>query len=200
MQVTDSTSSNMENVIRLQICHERNITFKQAFSNRRMVDDRVQLKNLTAKEEFSALVNWILQEMPRYERMTLRADMEGITYETIVYKDQYKIRMSKIKKCGPGIIRYDWREGLLYCSLDLREINEGIQRANMINETGMARQQIQQEQVMDISQPELVNGDAEIWAITSNIPRIRMRETDTNFWEVVLNEEERQLIDEFLQT
>ena len=131
--------------------------------------------------------------------MTLRADMEGITYETIVYKDQYKIRVGKIKTCGPGVIRYNWREGLLYCSLDLREINEGIQRANTINETGMARQQIQQEQVMDISQPELVNGDSEIWAITANIPRIRMRETDTNCWEVVLNEEERQLIDEFLQ-
>jgi len=70
----------------------------------------------------------------------------------------------------------------------------------MINETGMARQQIQQEQAMDIPQPEWVNGDSEIWAITSNIPRIRMRETDTNCWEVILNEEERQLIDEFLQT
>ena len=196
MQVTDSTSSNMENVIRLQICHERNITFKQAFSNRGMVDDRVQLKNLTAKEEFSALVNWILQEMPKYERMTLRADMEGITYETIVYKDQYKIRVGKIKTCGPGVIRYNWREGLLYCSLDLREINEGIQRANMINERGMERQQ----QAMDIPQPELVNENSEILAITSNIPRIRMRETDKNCWEVVLNEEERQLIDEFLQT
>jgi len=79
--------------------------------------------------------------------------------------------------------------------LDLREINEGIQRANMINERCMERQQ----QAKDIPQPELVNENSEILAITSNIPRIRMRETDTNCWEVVLNEEERQLIDEFLQ-
>jgi len=94
-----------------------------------------------------------------------------------------------------GVIGYNWRERLIYCSLDLREINEGIQRANMINERCMERQQ----QAKDIPQPELVNENSEILAITSNIPRIRMRETDTNCWEVVLNEEERQLIDEFLQ-
>jgi len=190
----------MENVLRLKTCHERNITFRQAFSNRGMVDDSIQLKTLTAKEEFSALANWILNELPRYERMTLRADMEGITYETTVHKDQYKIRVGEIKICGPGVIRYDWREGLLYCSLNLREINEGIQRADIINKARMERQKEQQEPGVEVHQRELVNEDAEILAITSNIPRMRMRETDKNCWEIVLTEEERQLIDEFLQT
>ena len=149
---------------------------------------------------FSTLVNWILHEMPKYGRMVLRADMEGTTYETIVYKNQYKIRVGTIKKCGPGMMRYDWKEGLLYCTLDLREIDEGITRANLANGVERGEQQIQQGQVLERPQPEGVNEASEILAITSEIPRIRMIETSTNCWEVILNEEERQLIDEFLQT
>jgi len=165
-----------------------------------MVNDFVPLKSLTAAEEFSTLVNWILQEMPKYGRMILRADMEGITYETIVYKDQYKIRVGAIKKCGPGMVRYDWKEGLLYCSLDLREIDTAIKGANLVNTARREEQQIQQESMLERSQPEGVNEVSEIMAITSEIPRIRMIETSTNCWEVSLNEEERQLIEEFLQT
>jgi len=47
---------------------------------------------------------------------------------------------------------------------------------------------------------KLVKEDAEILAITSNVPNIRMQENDKDCWEIVLTEEERQLIDEFLQT
>jgi len=177
----------MENVLRLRTCHERNITFKQAFSSRGLVDDSIPLKKLTAKEEFSALVNWIIQELPRHEKMLLRADMEGVTYETTVHKDQYKIRVGEIKECGPGFTRYNWPEGLLYCSLDLKEIKDSIQRADMINKA------------VEIPQGEQAAEVSEISAVISNIPKIRMRETDENCWEVVLTEEERQLIDEFLQ-
>ena len=123
-----------------------------------------------------------------------------VTYETTVHKDQYKIRVGEIKTCGPGVIRYDWREGLLYCSLNLWEINEGIQRADIINKARIEKQKEQQEPVVEGHQRELVNVDAEILAITSNVPNIRMQKNDKNCWEIVLTEEERQLIDEFLQT
>jgi len=123
-----------------------------------------------------------------------------VTYETTVHKDQYKIRVGEIKTCGPGVIRYDWREGPLYCSLNLWEINEGIQRADIINKARIEKQKEQQEPVVEGHQRELVNVDAEILAITSNVPNIRMQKNDKNCWEIVLTEEERQLIDEFLQT
>jgi len=138
-----STSSNMENVLRLQECHKRNITFKQAFFSRGMVDDSVPLKQLSAKEEFSALVNWIRHELPKHQNMELRVDMEGVTYQATLHKDNSQIRVGPItKKYGPGAIRYDWLPGTNYYSLHLGEIEASIRRADLINDAKMKGQEV----------------------------------------------------------
>ena len=139
----------MENVLRLQECHKRNITFKQAFFSRGMVDDSVPLKQLSAKEEFSALVNWARHEMPRHEDMELRADMEGIIYQATLHKDQNQVRVGPItKKYGPGAIRYDWLPGTNFYSLTLWEINASIMRADLINDAKMKGQELTQENIL----------------------------------------------------
>jgi len=189
----------MENVIRLQNCHKRNITFKQAFFTRGMIDDSIPLKQLSAKGEFSALVNWARHELPKYEKMDLRADMEGVVYQTTLYKDDRQIRVGEVaRKYGPGAIRYDWLPGTNYYSLTLREIQASMWRADIINDGKMRGQEITQEMMMQHT--EMQRGETSgVMSTISRVPSIRMREMEKNRWEVVLTEEERELIDEFLE-
>jgi len=195
-----STSSNMENVMRLQECHKRNITFKQAFFNRGMTDDSIPLKQLSAKEEFSTLVNWARHELPKYEDMELRADMEGVIYQTTLHKDQRQIRVGEItKKYGPGAIRYDWLPGTNYYSLDLGEIKASIWRADMINDAKMKGQELTQEMILQHTETQAAEASGAM-SVMPRVPSIKMRETEKNCWEVVLTEEERELINEFLET
>ena len=54
------TVSSMDELQKLHLCHERKITFKQAFFCKGMSDENTPLKQLKDQEEFSALVNWAL--------------------------------------------------------------------------------------------------------------------------------------------
>jgi len=175
-----------------------------------MVDDIIPLKQLSAKAEFSALVNWIRHELPKHEDMELRADMEGVTYKTIVHKDQKQIRVGPVTKIyGPGAIRYDWLPGTNFYSLDLGEIKASIRRADLINDAKMMGQEVTQEILLQhgetsksktaeaTTQDDEISGDMEV---IPRIPQIKLRETEKNCWEVVLTEEERDMINEFLET
>ena len=62
-----------------------------------MVDGSVPLKHLSAKEEFSALVNWIRHDLPEYQNMELRIEEEGMIYQTILRKHRREIRVGTIK-------------------------------------------------------------------------------------------------------
>jgi len=239
----------MEDILKLQECHKRNITFKQAFFSRGMVDESIPLKQLSAKGEFSALVNWSRNQLPKHKKMELRVDMEGVTYQTTLHKNQNRIRVSEIvKKYGPGAIRYDWLPGTDYHSLNLDEIETSIKRADLINDAKMKGQELTQEMILQYEAissaettevmtedaetsgdktssaetTEVMTEDAETSGdktssaettevITEDIgtsgdmarprvPQIKLRETEKNCWQVVLTEEERELIDEFLET
>jgi len=114
-----------------------------------MADDEVPLKLLSPKEEFSALVNWTRHELPKGQKMELRIDVEGMTYSTILNRYGNEIRAGTItKKYGPGAIRYDWLPGTTYQSLNVKEIEASINRADLINDAKMNGQELTQEMIL----------------------------------------------------
>ena len=148
----------MEDALKLQECHKRNITFKQAFYRRGMVDDSVPLKHLSAKEEFSTLVNWIRHDLPEYQNMELRIEVEGMIYQTILRKHRREIRVGTIKKYGPGVIRYDWLPATTCHSLNMNEIEASMERADLINNAKMKGQELTQEMILQYEEEnELIN-------------------------------------------
>jgi len=192
----------MDDLQKLQLCHERKITFKQAFFCKGMSDENVPLKQLKDKEEFSALVNWALHSLVKDEDMILRIRKEGLIYETILHKTDWKIRVGRIKQIyGTGAMRYDWSDDVTYHSLFVSEINASAQRADMINDAIANRQVMLNQQ--EERQGEMLNEEAPAGSSSqdflSTIPSIRLRETEPNLWEVVMTEEEKELIAEFLE-
>ena len=192
----------MNDLQKLQLCHERKITFKQAFFCKGMSDESVPLKQLKDKEEFSALVNWALHSLVKDEDMILRIRKEGLIYETILHKTDWKIRVGRIKQIyGTGAMRYNWSDDVTYHSLFVSEINASAQRADVINDAITNKQVMLNQQ--EERQGEMLNEEAPAGSSSqdflSTIPSIRLRETEPNLWEVVMTEEEKELIAEFLE-
>ena len=226
-------ATRMEHLRRLDECNERRMSFRQAFLSLGMLNDCKSLKQLTAEEEFSALVNWALHKLPLFQSMILRINVDGAIYQTVVRKSQGHLRVGKIVRVtGPGGIAYVWPEQTKYDSLEVAIINDSVRRANEVNverghdlsvieRTQQAQEQSdelimeermqleerrtamrnkvglqsEEEQADEGSQSEEKQADDVPWAI----PKITMRQTERNFWEVVLTEEERELINEFLE-
>jgi len=201
------TASSMDEVQKLQLCHERKITFKQAFFCKGMSDENKPLKQLKDQEEFSALVNWALHNLVKDENMILRVRGKGLTYQTTLHKTDRKIRVGGITQIyGTGAMRYDWPDEIKYHSLFLDEINDSAKRADVINYAITNRQAVMHQQVerpRDEKQVEMLNaetpGSSSPQDFLPKIPNIRLRETEPNLWEVVTTEEERELIAEFLE-
>ena len=149
----------MEDVLKLHECHKRKLTLKQAFYNRGMENDDIPLKQLSAKGEFSALVNWSRHKLPKGQNMTLRIDVEGVTYQTTLRNQGKELRVGTIRKeYGPGAIRYDWLPGITYHSLDTKKIEESIKRADLINDAKMKGQEMTQEMILQYEEErELIN-------------------------------------------
>jgi len=195
----------MEELQKLQLCHERKITFKQAFFCKGMSDENTPLKQLKDQEEFSALVNWALHGLVKDEDMILRVKEKGLIYQTILHKTDRKIRVGRIIQIyGTGAMRYDWPDEIKYHSLSSGEINASAERADVINDAITNRQAMmhqQAERSRDESQieNEEIPGSSSSQDLLPTIPNIRLRETEPNLWEVVMTEEEKELIAEFLE-
>jgi len=194
----------MDDLQKLYLCHERKITFKQAFFYKGISDDNVPLKQLRDQEEFSALVNWALHSLVKDESMMLRIKVQGLMYQTMLYKADRKIRVGRIKQLyDTGAMKYDWPDEITYQSLFSREINASAERADVINDAITNRQAMMQEGPRDERQVEMANeetpGSSSAQDCLPTIPNIRLRETESNLWEVVMTEEEKELIAEFLE-
>ena len=101
---------------------------------------------------------------------------------------------------------YDWPDEIKYHSLFLGEINARAKRADVINAAITNRQAMmhqQAERPRDERQVEMSNeetpGSSSPQDFLPTIPNIRLRETEPNIWEVVMTEEEKELIAEFLE-
>jgi len=199
----------------LRECNERRITFKQAFSALGMVDKNKPLKQLTNEETFSALVNWALHRMPKLHSITLRI-VHGDIYQTVLLKSLTRIRVGKlVRVTGPGGTAYDWPPNTKYESLEVAIIEESVHRADVINveqgydismiEKGPQAQEQTDELAMEESAQETEQAtehdeEEQNDEMFGDIPRMAMRQTGPDQWQVILTEEERELINELLET
>jgi len=84
------------------------MTFKQAFFQFGVTEYDKVLKGLNEKEEFSALVNWVLNKLPPFHNMDLRHKVNDELYQTAIHKRAREIRVGKpmLKTRYNGAIRY----------------------------------------------------------------------------------------------
>jgi len=186
----------MENLRRLQECNKKKITFKQAFFQYGMAEIDKPLKELNEKEEFSALVNWALNKLPPFHSMDLRQRASGVIYQTSLHKCGRQVRVGKpmVKTDFPGTIVYDWPEEVKYDTLGVDVITRSTLRADIINVAKMKGKLLTAQQVTELANPQINWNDQP----QVETPQIKLVQTERNCWDVVLTEEERNLLSEFL--
>jgi len=188
----------MENFTRLQECYKKNMTFKQAFFQFGVTDYDKKLKGLDEKEEFSTLVNWVLHKLPPFHSMDLRHKVNKELYQTTIHKRAREIRVGKpmLKASHDGTIRYDWPQEITYETLGVDIINTSVKRADIINAAKNEGRLLSEEQVSELLNPQIDwNNQQQV-----ETQQIKLLQTERNCWDVVLTEEERNLIGEFLDT
>ena len=172
------------------------MSFKQAFFQYGITGFDKRLKELNEEEEFSALVNWALNKLPYFHSMDLRRRVNGGIYQTPIHKNGREIRVRKpiFKTDYPGAIGYDWLEEITYDTLDVGIIDASTTRADIINAAKMEGKLLNAQQVSNIAR-----GQNE-WEYEpqEETPPIKLIQTERNCWDVVLTEEERNLLGEFL--
>jgi len=178
----------MENLRRLQECNKRNTTLKKAFAKFGVTENDKPLKKMNEKEEFGALVNWALNQLPAYESMDLRNKVDDKMYQTRIRKKNRKIRIGKPKEKDnqEEAITYAWPEDATYETLAVNVITISMLRANVINDAKRKGQFLSEQEVTARVHPQ----------IDWNVEELQMGENGENR---VLTEEEMELINEFLQ-
>jgi len=177
----------MENLQMLQECNKRSITFKKAFGKFGVTRNDKLLKEMTGEEEFSALVNWAINKLPKYEEMHLRCKIDDQVYQAKLSRKEKNVRTGRIKEKEhqKEAITYAWPENASYENLDVDVIAISILRAKAMNEAKSKGQELSEQE-----------------ATASVFPNI-----DWNMEEIqkglgadrVLTEEEMELVNEFLQ-
>ena len=177
----------MENLRRLQECNKRNTTLKKAFAKFGVTENDKPLKEMNEKEEFSALVNWAINQLPAYESMDLRNKVDGKMYQTSIRKKSREIRVGKSKEKAnqEEAITYAWPEDATYETLNVNIITISMLRANAINEAKGKGQELSEQEATVRVCPQI---DWNVEELQKGIGKDR-----------VLTEEEMELINEFLQ-
>ena len=171
----------MENLRRLQECNKKTTTLKRAFSKFGEIDHNKKLKDMDEKEEFGALVNWALNELPSYEHMYLRCKVDGQTSIRKRHTERV-VGKPKVKDCQDEAITYDWPEHATYENLDEKIIAISALRANVKNEARKQGKELAEEEIQVFPQIDWAAG---------------LQQKDGE--KVMLTEEEMELINEFLQ-
>jgi len=181
---------------KLQECNKRNITFKQAFFQLGMTEVDKPLRGLNEKEEFSALVNWALNKLPPFHSMDLRQKVNGEIYQTSIHKSGRQIIVGKptFKTGHPGAILYNWPKEMKYELLDVEAITTSVRRGDIVNVAKMEGRLLTEQQIAEKENPQ-INWN---YQPQEKSPQIKLVETERNCWDVVLTEEERNLLGEFL--
>jgi len=174
----------MENLRRLQECNKKTTTLKRAFAKFGVTDHNKRLKDMDEKEEFSALVNWALNELPSYEDMYLRHKVDGQLYQTSIRKRHTErvVGKPKVKDCQEEAITYDWPEHATYENLDEKIIAISVLRADVKNEARKQGKELAKEEIKVFPQIDWSAG---------------LQQKDGEI--VKISEEEMELLNEFLQ-
>jgi len=177
LKQTDSEDIQIQNLSRLKVTGSN--------TSSTMCHDQ-KLKDMNEREEFGALVNWALNELPAYEHMYLRYKVDGQLYQTSIRKRQNErmVGKSKVKDCQEGSITYDWPEHVTYETLDEKIIAISVLRADARNNARKEGKELSEEELKAKVFPQID------WAAGLQ---------QGNGERIVLTEAEIELINEFLQ-
>jgi len=186
----------MENLRKIQECNKRNMTLRQAFFQLGMTEVDKPLRELNEKEEFSALVNWALNKLPPFQSMDLRKKVNGEIYQTPIHKSGRQLVVGKpvFRASHPGTILYNWPKEMKYELLDVDTIATSVIRADIVNAAKIEGRLLTEQQIAEKENPQM-NWDNQI---QKESLQIKLVKTERNCWDVVLTEEERNLLGEFL--
>jgi len=154
-----------------------------------------KLKGLNKKEEFSTLVNWIINKLPPFKSMDLRHKVNDELYQTPIQRRAREIRVGKtmLKTSQAGTVSYDWPEQITYETLDVEIITTSAIRANIINAAKMDGKLLSAQEIAE--REKLYIG----WNLQpKEISTSQSEQEDRNCWDEVLTEQEREILGEFL--
>jgi len=175
------------------------MTFKQAFCSMGITEFDKPLKGLNEKEEFSTLVNWALNKLPPFHSMDLRYKVIDELYQIVISKCEKGMRIGKpmLKTSVKGAIRYDWPEEVTYETLSVDIITASMLRADIINWAKKEGRLLTAQQLSQLADNE---GPCD-WDYEQPVEnsQVKLVQTERNCWDVVLTEEERNLLGEFLE-
>ena len=122
----------METIQLLELCREKIITIKKAFRRlgmTRLTDGQKRMEDLTEEETFAFLLNWIINEMPKDERVTIRYRVEQTTYEITFRTDKRQLKVNKplVISTDKSFCMYNWQEQDTYNDLTAEKINQSVQ-------------------------------------------------------------------------
>jgi len=168
----------MERLRKLRECNKRNMTFKQAFCQFGITKENQAIKKLNEDEEFGAVVNWALNKLPQFHHMNLRYTVNDELYQTTLTRSAREIRVGKpmLQTKFRGAIRYDWPEETTYETLDVETIAASASRADIINDAKINGRLLSAQEVAEQENSH----------------------TNQDCKELILTEEERNIVGEFL--
>ena len=136
-------------------------------------------------------MNWAINQLPSYESMDLRYQVNDTVYQTNIHKRARETRVGNAvaKAKHAGAITYDWPEQVTYETLDVNTITISMLRADIINDAKKSGQLLPEQEVTEQVNPQ----------IDWNIQPVEGFQMGENGWNGVLREEERELINEFLE-
>jgi len=186
----------MEHLQKLRECNKKTLTARQAFLQFGGTEYNKKLKDLNEKEEFSTLVNWMLNKMPAFQRMKLRHKVNGDLYQTVIRKRRRIITVGKPRiqaNCDESI-NYEWPEEATYETLDVNIIATSAEKADAINQA-KTHEQLEYVQETEAQASSQTGGDTQT---TEECSTFQEEQPERNDGHTVVTEEEMELINEFL--
>jgi len=160
----------MEEIQLLEMCRKNFTTVKRAFSRlglREIQDGRKAFKELSEKELFAFLMNWIINQMEENETVTIRHRVEEGTYQINFHYARRQLRLSKptIISTDKNFISYEWTNEDNYNEITEQKIRESIRKADEKNKELQYTPPEANETVPDLStetQHNLTNDEYEL--------------------------------------
>jgi len=160
----------MEEIQLLEMCRKNYTTIRRAFSRlglREIQDGIRPFKELSEKELFAFLMNWIINRMEKNETVTIRYRVEEKTYQIRFHYASRQLLLTKptIISTDKNFISYEWTNEDNYNEITEQKIRESIRKADERNKELQTRPSEADEIVLDLTtgiQHNLTNDEYEL--------------------------------------
>jgi len=160
----------MEVIQLLEMCQKNYITVKKAFSKLGLLeiqDGIKSFKELSEKEVFAYLMNWLINQMKGDEAVTIRYRVEEKTYQMKFHYARRQLRITKpiIISTDACFISYEWTNEDNFNEMTEQKIRENIRKADEKNAEQQDKQPETYETAPDLpmeTQQNLTNAEYEL--------------------------------------